>query len=106
MEAEAAVSGHVSPGACLQCVVPDISHFYPPGCSWLAQPTQVRARTILHIRAANDPSVFTITEKAPTSAFSWLKVPTSALAFKTLLRHHATVSRREIGTLVTATQKP
>ena len=54
MEAEAAVSGHVSPGACLQCVVPDISHFYPPGCSWLAQPTQVRARTILHIRAANE----------------------------------------------------
>ena len=54
VEAEAAVSGHVSPGACLQCVVPDISHFYPPGCSWLAQPTQVRARTILHIRAANE----------------------------------------------------
>ena len=26
--------------------------------------------------AANDPSVFTITEKAPTRAFSWLKVPT------------------------------
>ena len=24
-------------------------------------------------RAANDPSVFTITEKAPTCAFSWLK---------------------------------
>ena len=26
-------------------------------------------------RAANDPTVFTITEKAPTRAFSWLKVP-------------------------------
>ena len=24
-------------------------------------------------RAANDPSVFIITEKAPTKAFSWLK---------------------------------
>ena len=30
---------------------------------------------------------FTITEKAPTGAFSWLKVPTSAFTFKTLLRH-------------------
>ena len=40
-------------------------------------------------RAANDPSVFTITGKAPASAFSWLKVPTSAFTFKTLLRHYA-----------------
>ena len=38
-------------------------------------------------------------------AFSWLKAPTSAFTFKTLLRHYAkpgvdppTVSRREIGT--------
>ena len=31
----------------------------------------------------------TITEKAPTSAFSWLKAPTSAFTFKTLLRHYA-----------------
>ena len=48
-------------------------------------------------------SVFTITEKAPTRAFSRLKAPTSAFTFKTLLRHYAktgvdpTVSRREIG---------
>ena len=34
-------------------------------------------------------SVFTITEKAPTRAFSWLKVPTSTFTFKTLLRHYA-----------------
>ena len=33
-------------------------------------------------RAANDPSVFTITEKAPIRVFSWLEAPTSA--FKTL----------------------
>ena len=33
----------------------------------------------LIIRAANDPIVFTITEKAPNRAFSWLKVRTSAL---------------------------
>ena len=31
----------------------------------------------------------TITEKAPTSAFSWLKAPTIAFTFKTLLRHFA-----------------
>ena len=28
-------------------------------------------------------------EKAPTTAFSWLKMPTSAFTFKTLLRHYA-----------------
>ena len=32
---------------------------------------------------------FTITEKAPTWAFSWLKVATTAFTFKTLLRHYA-----------------
>ena len=31
----------------------------------------------------------TITEKAPTRAFSWLKAPTSAFTFQTLLRHYA-----------------
>ena len=43
--------------------------------------------------------VFTITEKAPTRAFSWLKVPTSAITFKTLCSTGVdpTVSRREIG---------
>ena len=33
-------------------------------------------------------TVFTITEKAPTRAFSWLKVPTSGFTFKTLLLRH------------------
>ena len=33
--------------------------------------------------------VFTITEKAPTRAFSWLKALTSTFTFKTLLRHYA-----------------
>ena len=32
---------------------------------------------------------FVITEKAPTSAFSCLKVATTAFTFKTLLRHDA-----------------
>ena len=35
-------------------------------------------------RAANDTSVFTIEEKAPTRAFSWLKAPTSTFSH---LRH-------------------
>ena len=32
---------------------------------------------------------FVITEKAPTRAFSWLKVATTAFTFKTLLRYYA-----------------
>ena len=39
--------------------------------------------------AANDQSVITITKKAPTRAFFWLKAPTSTFTFKTLLRHYA-----------------
>ena len=31
---------------------------------------------------------FTFMEKASTGAFSWLKVPTRAFTFKTLLRRH------------------
>ena len=31
----------------------------------------------------------TITEKAPTRAFSWLKAATTAFTFKTQLRHYA-----------------
>ena len=44
--------------------------------------------TGVELKTANDPSVFTITEKAPT--ISWLKAPTSA----------SMVSRREIGGLL------
>ena len=32
---------------------------------------------------------FTITEKAFTMAFSWLKAPTSAFTIKTLIKHYA-----------------
>ena len=32
---------------------------------------------------------YTITEKAPTRAFSWMKAPTRAFTFKTLFRHYA-----------------
>ena len=34
-------------------------------------------KMFVRFRDANDPSVFTITEKAPTRAFLWLKAPTS-----------------------------
>ena len=47
-----------------------------------------------------DPSVpqpvFTITEKAPTRAFSWLKAATTAFTFKTLLRHYANQTARPL----------
>ena len=36
-------------------------------------------------RAANDPSVFTITEKRPSRVFSWFKAPTITFTCKTLL---------------------
>ena len=44
---------------------------------------------MVRIRAVNDLSVFIITERAPTRAFSWLKVSTSAFTLKSLLRHYA-----------------
>ena len=40
VEAETECQG-VSGLESLQCLVPDISHFYPAGCAWLTQPTQV-----------------------------------------------------------------
>ena len=61
--------------------------WWPPGTSTPGSSSSPRTS------AAYDPSVsqsvFTITEKAPTRAFSWLKAPTSAFTFKTLLRHYA-----------------
>ena len=43
---------------------------------------------------SDSQSVFTIPEKAPTRAFFWLKAPTSAFTFKTLLRHYANQTAR------------
>ena len=40
-------------------------------------------------RSIGSTTGFTITEKAPTRAFSWLKAATTAFTFKTLLRHYA-----------------
>ena len=46
------------------------------------------------VRASNEgypkvPEDYTIMEKAPTRAISWLKVATTAFTFNTLLRHYA-----------------
>ena len=51
---------------------------YPP-CLW----TRAWGKGYLEV-----PEDFTIMEKAPTRAFSWLKVPTSAYTFKDLLIHY------------------
>ena len=50
-------------------------------------PYTVHARA-LNVGYAKVREYFTITEKAPTRAFSWLKAPISAFTFKTLLRNY------------------
>ena len=55
-----------------------------PGISG-AMRLQMQCRGTVLDRAANYPSVFTITEKALTVAFIWLKAPASL----SLLRHYA-----------------
>ena len=62
-------------------------------------PAEVGELDVLHLtrmviisaanRSIGSTTGCTITEKAPTRAFSWLKAPTSAFTFKTLLRHYA-----------------
>ena len=47
----------------------------------------VKLHLDINFRASNDD--FTITEKAPARAFSWLKPSTSYFTFKILLRHYA-----------------
>ena len=54
----------------------------------------------------NVPEEFTITEKAPTRAFSWLKAPTTAFTFKTLLRHYAIIRDRLKDTMLTKPPVP
>ena len=49
--------------------------------------TEIAAK--LNSSAVINQQSCTITKKAPTMAFSWLKAPTSAFTFKTLLRHTA-----------------
>ena len=53
-----------------------------------AQPAHTRHGPLLVLQTINRRSC-TITEKAPTRGFSWLKAATTAFTFKTLLRHYA-----------------
>ena len=57
---------------------------------------KLRSRLELQTNLSED---FTITEKVPTGAFSWLKVPTSIFTFKTLCQMDVDpmVSKSEIG---------
>ena len=74
------------------------SGIYVSACNLFArpaaaqQPDRAAAGTKIwpHERSSDTAAIgFTITKKAPTRAFSWLKAPTSAFTFKTLLRHYA-----------------
>ena len=61
---------------------------------WTRQTVVQPSPAALTNRASNEgyPEVredFTITEKAPTRAYSWLKAATTAFTFKTLLWHYA-----------------
>ena len=59
----------------------------PPASHHRHQRVIVRSSLVLWNDPSVSQSVFTITEKAPTRAFSWLKAPNSAFTFETLLRH-------------------
>ena len=66
-----------------ECVCP------PP---WLLTPPLTGVSTPVCARAWNEGYMKVredFIERAPTRAFSWLKAPTSAFTFKTLLRHYA-----------------
>ena len=52
-------------------------------CYWLTVELQTNVR-----------KDFTITEKDPARAFTWLKVSTRAFTFKTPLNHYAKLNRR------------
>ena len=86
---------------CLECQSADrVTLITPPPGAFIAELTQICPFSVELEK--NVREVSTITEKAPTKAFSWLKLATTALTFKTLLRHYdkqltPTVSRREIG---------
>ena len=56
------------------------------GMFYLEKPAYVQYLGLISVfcRAANDASVLTNTENAPTRAFSWFKAQTSAFTFKTL----------------------
>ena len=61
---------------CVECSIREAaSHrteiFHPDPLYCRAPVEYIRGKVRLKTRAANDPLVFTISEKAPTRAFSW-----------------------------------
>ena len=68
---------------CLNLLTNCGHHWYLVRVAWARNMTSAANRSI------GSTTGCTITEKAPTRAFSWLKARTSAFTFKTLLRHYA-----------------
>ena len=63
-----------------------------PGQSRLQQVLELETKVKQRFAKISQSKIcedFTITGTVTTRAFSWLKVPTSAFTFKTLLRHYA-----------------
>ena len=61
---------------------------YPPSFpvnTWHEAQLATCSRSAVLLRSYLEGEDFTITEKAPTRAFSWLKAPISAFTFKTVL---------------------
>ena len=57
----------------------------------VSQHEKITGDFMISVSSASKISIrrFVITEKAPTRAFSWLKLATTAFTCKTLLRHYA-----------------
>ena len=75
---------HLSVSLSLSSLLLNVFHFRT-----ILRCTRLRLFLVLCSAPSVPQSVFTSTEKAPTRAFSWLRAPTNAFTFKTLLRHYA-----------------
>ena len=84
MEAGSSKAGHVSPPLQHQQIYAEIDKFYPAAAAG-DQQIYCTVQDSAVKRSIGSTTGCTITEKAPTRAFSWLKAPTSAFTFKTLL---------------------
>ena len=85
------VLGHVTALQILFLVPPQINHTRggaEASSRGLHQTPGLGTKLVLCSAPSVPQPVFTITEKAPTRAFSGLKAPTSAFTFKTLLGPH------------------
>ena len=71
--------------------LPSLCSLYPPlyPSRHVTELVPAQSRISATNRSIGSTTGCTITEKAPTRAFSWLKAATTAFTFKTLLRHYA-----------------